>query len=112
MGTERNTDSDSNSSETHRNDQNIPSQAAVNQQISQLHNEMSVIRSLLATLTQQVFPRLEEGSALRASISRPYSKSTYTSFSTTVVKLEKNSHFVTDTITLYSHFVFSATHLM
>ena len=83
----------------------MPSQAAVNKQISKLHNEMSEIRSLQATLIQQVIPRLEEGSAVRQRIDLHF-------VFTAAIKLENNSHLITDTITLYSHFVFSATQMM
>ena len=55
---------------------NIPSyvqytQVEVKRQISQLQNEMTEVKTLLASLTQQVIPQLEEGNARRASTSRP-----------------------------------------
>ena len=40
----------------------------MNQQISKLQDEMNEIKTLLSTLTEQVIPRLEEGTASRASI--------------------------------------------
>ena len=65
-----NVDSDSNSSENYQYDQKTTSQRKMNQRMSKLQNEMSEIKTLLPALTQQVIPRLGEGTASRASSSR------------------------------------------
>ena len=67
-----NVDSESNSSETHREENNSSSQIEMNLQIekAKARAEMNGIETLLATLTRQVISRPEEGSALRASSSR------------------------------------------
>ena len=65
-----NVDSVSNSSEIHQIGNNLNFQAETRNQILRLQAEISEIKSLLATLTQQAFSRSEEGNALRASSSR------------------------------------------
>ena len=61
---------DSNSSKTHRDENNSSFQVGKNNQIVKLQAEMNEIKTLLANLTQQVIFRKEEGNALRASSSR------------------------------------------
>ena len=65
-----NADSESNSSETHQNDNSLNSQAEMNGQIARLQAKMNAIKGLLSTSTQQFTSRLEEGNAPRASSSR------------------------------------------
>ena len=52
--------------ESHRDERNSSSQAEMNYKINKLQTEMN-IRTLLATLTQQVISRPDEGNAPRAS---------------------------------------------
>ena len=67
-----NVDSDSYSSGTHCDESNLSSHVEMNNQIVKLQFqvEMNEIKTLSATLTQQVIIRPEEGNALRASSSR------------------------------------------
>ena len=65
-----NADFDSNSSEVHRDEVNSSSQAELNHQIFKLQTEANEIKSLLATLTQQVIFRPDEGNTMRACSSR------------------------------------------
>ena len=62
-----NVDSDSNSSEPHRDERNSSSQAEGPHQIVHLQTEINAIKTLLATFTQQVISQSEEGTASRAA---------------------------------------------